>query len=269
LYSAAAQDYLGGGFPYSRGDVAENGFMAFAGFSREALRFLTDLERNNNRDWFQPRKEEYEGLVRTPMLELVTRVNDLLEKQAPDYVTEPSKAVYRIYRDIRFSPNKTPYKTHIGALLWHRELGKSGGAAFYFHVSTKELLIAGGLYMAPPEILTPVRQHIGESHERLRSILKRKAVRDELGDLHGESMARPPKGWTADHPAIDLLKRKNLLLEVELPAKTAVKPEALSEITRRIRAMVPFIQYLNEPLLSARSKPKDPLTVRRNEPTFR
>jgi uncharacterized protein (TIGR02453 family) len=233
--------------------------VSFSGFPREALRFLSDLEAHNDREWFQPRKNDFERFVRQPMLQLVDLINRDLAKQGTDYATEPSKAVYRIYRDTRFSSNKTPYKTHIGALLWHQRLDKNTSAALYFHLSTKELLIAAGVYKPMPDVLLPIRQHIAEHHERLRSILKRKALRDELGDLQGDSLSRPPKGWCTDHPAIDLLKRKDLLLEVTLDPKVALKPDVAGEIARRFRLIIPFVDFLNEPLLKLRSRPKDPL----------
>src|SRR5882672_3168342 len=85
----------------------------FPGFSPDALSFLRALKRNNRREWFQPRKEKYEALIKVPMLEMVAALNEELARFAPDYVTPPEKAVYRIYRDTRFSPDKTPYKTHI------------------------------------------------------------------------------------------------------------------------------------------------------------
>ena len=222
----------------------------FTGFSREALHFLSDLEANNDREWFQPRKEQYDQLLREPMARLVDRINDDLAKHGPDYVTEPSKAIYRIYRDTRFSPDKTPYKTHAGALLWNQRLDKNSGAALYFHLSTKEVLIAGGVYKPLPATLVAVREHIAGSHERLRAILRRKAVRDELGELQGDSLSRPPKGWPADHPAVDLLKRKDLLLETTLKPTVALGPEMLTEVTKRFRLMLPFVDFLNERLLT-------------------
>jgi uncharacterized protein (TIGR02453 family) len=232
-----------------------------AAFAPEALRFLRDLEKHNDREWFQSRKDKYDELVRGPMIALVQSVNAGLANQGPDYVTDPAKSVYRIYRDTRFSPDKTPYKTHIGALLWHRKLGKGGGAALYFHVSTKELLIAAGLYHTPPELLTPVRHHIAANHQRLRAVLNRKVVKSEFGDLQGDSLSRPPKGWPADHPAVDLLKQKDLLLEVQLDPKLALRDDVGREITRRLRLALPFVEFLNEPLLKQQAKPKDPLFV--------
>src|SRR5947209_12441548 len=150
-------------------------------FRRESLQFLPDLEANNTRDWFQPRKEQYEQLLKDPLTRLVEAINRELPNSAADYITNPQKAVYRIYRDTRFSKNKTPYKTHVSALLWHSKLGKDGGAGLYFHLSPKEFLVAGGLYKSPPEILTPVRQHISEEHARLRKVLRAKATRECFG----------------------------------------------------------------------------------------
>jgi uncharacterized protein (TIGR02453 family) len=229
----------------------------FEGLPRQGLQFLADLESNNDRDWFQPRKDQFEALLRQPMLQLVEAINRNLKATA--YVTDPSKAVYRIYRDTRFSKNKAPYKTHISALFWHNRLGKDGGAVLYFHVSAKEFLIAGGVYKPMPEVLLMIRQHIAEHHERLRAVLKRKALRLELGELQGEALSRPPKGFDPDHPAIDLLKRKDLLLETTLDPRVATRPLVLDELTRRFGLMVPFIDLLNEPLIARRARTKDPL----------
>jgi uncharacterized protein (TIGR02453 family) len=231
----------------------------FNGFPREALRFLSELERNNDRAWFQPRKADYEQYVRQPMFRLIESVNADLAKAAPDYRTEPAKAIYRIYRDTRFSANKTPYKTHIGALLWHKRLGKDGGAAIYFHLSTKEVLIAGGVYKPKPEVLLAIREHIASNHARLRAILKKKDLGQAMGELQGDILTRPPKGFQANHPAVDLLKRKDLLLEVILNPKIALKPEISRDLSRRILAMMPFVEFLNEPALKRRAKPRDPL----------
>ena len=226
-------------------------------FDESALRFLRDLEANNDREWFQPRKEEYERVVRAPMADLVTAVNKELAKTAPDYINEPSKAIYRIYRDTRFSKDKTPYKTHIGALFPHRRLGKDGGAALYFHLAANEFLIAGGLYKTPPPILLAVRWHLAESHPRLTSILKRKAVREYFGNLQGDRLARPPKGFRDDHAAIEYLKQKDLLLEVSRPPEEALGPDAVKQLVRGMKLLAPFVEYLNEPLL--RKATPDPM----------
>src|SRR5215831_18942947 len=118
----------------------------FPGFSPDALTFLRALKRNNKREWFQPRKEKYESLIKEPMLELIGCLNEEFARFAPHYITAPHKAVYRIYRDTRFSKDKTPYKTHISAIFPRSNAIKREGAVFYFHFTEKELLIFGGIY---------------------------------------------------------------------------------------------------------------------------
>ena len=231
-------------------------------FDTAAIAFLRDLKENNDREWFQPRKEQYEKLFREPMLRAVEAVNRKFESVAPDYITDPAKAVYRIYRDTRFSPDKTPYKTHIGALLWHKRLGKNGGAVFYFHLSAEEFLIAGGLYHAPPADMVKFRTHIAEHHQRMTKILISRPVREKFGGLQGDKLSRPPKGHSADHPAIEYLKYKDLLLEITLPPETAAGKSAISTLTSHLCAMAPFIEFLNEPALNQLRRSRDPLLIR-------
>src|SRR4051812_33705159 len=181
---------------------------AFAGFPPEMLQFFRSLARNNRREWFQPRKETFEQVVKQPMLELVTAINTDLRKFAPEYVTEPAKAVYRIYRDTRFSKDKTPYKSHQAASFYRRAGERETGGGFYLAVSHKESAIGGGLYSPEPAVLLAIRNHIAGHHQELRKILKPKSVRGLMGDLHGEQLSRVPKGFPADHPAADLLRYK-------------------------------------------------------------
>src|SRR5690349_13174115 len=119
---------------------------SFPGFSPKALAFFRQLARNNKREWFQPRKEQFEQLVRRPMLELVEQVLDDLRGFAVDHVVDPKRAVYRIYRDTRFSNDKSPYKTHIAAIFPHARLPKHAGAGYYFAISHEGLQIGGGAY---------------------------------------------------------------------------------------------------------------------------
>src|ERR1700758_5055816 len=133
-------------------------------FPPEALTFFRQLARNNDRDWFQPRKEIFEATVKAPMIELVERINGELAKFAPEYINDPKKAVYRIYRDTRFSADKTPYKTHIAAVFPKRGSGRETGAGFYFHLSPKSIGIAAGAYMPGPEELLAIRTWLAENH---------------------------------------------------------------------------------------------------------
>jgi uncharacterized protein (TIGR02453 family) len=184
----------------------------FPGFSKEAMQFFRGLERNNNREWFLPRKPLFEEHVKAPMHRLVDEVNRSLRDFAPEYVTDPAKAVYRFYRDTRFSKDKTPYKTQIAASFYHHKLSGHGGGGYYFSVSHKEAAMGGGIYMPSPESLLAIRNHMAEHHAEFRKILKASAVRKVYGEMSGEQLTRVPKGFPCDHPAADLLRHKQFLL---------------------------------------------------------
>src|SRR3954454_19011570 len=230
-------------------------------FDKAAIDFLRDLKENNEREWFQPRKEQYEQLVRSPMLRAVEAINRKLESQAPDYVTDPAKAVYRIYRDTRFSGDKTPYKTHVAASLWHRRLGKNGGAGLYFHLSPEEFLIAAGLYHVPTQEMHPYRAHIAEHHQRFSKIIRSRSIREKFGELQGDKLSRPPKGYAADHPAIEYLKHKDLLFETTLSPDEACQKGAAAKLASHLAALIPFVEFLNEPVLRDAKVRRDPLLI--------
>jgi len=221
----------------------------FPGFSPEALKFLRGLERNNRREWFQPRKEIFDTQLKDRMVELVEAINAELLRFAPDHITDPKKAIYRIYRDTRFSADKTPYKTHIGAIFPNRNLGKQSSAGFYFHVTAKRVGIAAGSYMPGPDELKSVRAWLAENHAAFRRASKK--PQKLLGKLQGSSVTRMPKGFASEHPAEDLLRMKQWLYWVELDVKLATTARLLPELIKRFRAAAPVIEMLNAPLRRA------------------
>lgn len=229
----------------------------FSGFPSEALQFFRGLARNNNRDWFLPRKPVFEEKVKQPMIELVEAVNAALREFAPEYVTPPEKAVFRIYRDVRFSQDKKPYKEHIAATFHLRGACGHGQAGYYFSISHKEIGIGGGVYMPEPQELVAIRQRIAERHEEFRRILAARPVRKLLGDLQGEQLSRVPKGFPADHPAADLLRFKNYTLYVELAPEVATSPALYKGIVDRFRVMIPFLQFLTVPKPSSLFQPQE------------
>ena len=230
----------------------------FPGFSAEAMQLFRGLARNNRREWFQPRKPVFDQQVRTPMLQLVEAVNGAMKRFAPEYVTDPAKAVYRFYRDTRFSKDKTPYKDHIAASFRHRHLvGEGGGAGYYFAVSHKNVAFGGGIYMPSPETLLAVRGHVAEHHLEFRKLIASRTVKRLLGDMHGEQLSRVPKGFCAEHPAADLLRHKQFLLYLEVPPDIATTPELYDAVVTRFKAMTPFLQFLNAPL-TAKGRKLDP-----------
>src|SRR5579859_3337526 len=226
----------------------------FSGFPAEGVQFLRSLTRNNRREWFQPRKHIYDEQVKAPMAELVGALCAEMMHFGPHYVAEPAKAIYRIYRDTRFSKDKTPYKTHIAAIFPRRGMEKHGGAGLYFSVSPKEIEVAGGVYMPGPDTLLALRAHLAEHHEEFRNIIGSRKLRTLVGEMHGEQLSRVPKGFACDHPAADLIRYKQWLFYVMLDPALATTPKLLPEVRKRFEAMMPFVDFLNQPLVQARRK---------------
>ena len=226
----------------------------FPGFPAQMADFFRGLEKNNNREWFQQRKPIFDEQVKAPMHALVEELNRRMMKFAPDYVTDPVRAIYRIYRDTRFSHDKTPYKTHVAAVFNRRDFDKNSGAGLYFSVSHAEIEIAGGLYMPSAEQLLAVRTHIAANHEELRKIVTNRKLTTELGELWGEKLSRAPKGFPPDHPALDLLRFKQWLVYTTIDPAVALTPKLLDEVARRFRLMMPLVDYLNRPLAGLKKR---------------
>ncbi|HLW76420.1 MAG TPA: DUF2461 domain-containing protein [Bryobacteraceae bacterium] len=214
----------------------------FRGFPPEALKFFASLKRNNRREWFQPRKEIFESTVKAPMIELVLALNADFAKFAPLYARDPKQAIFRIYRDTRFSPDKSPYKTHLAAVFPKHGGDRGSNPGFYFSISDKEIGVAGGLYEPLPEHLLAVRSWLLEHHAEFRKAAAK--CKRLLGDLHGESLTRVPKGFDPAHPAADLLKMKRWTFYTTLPARLATTPRFHAELVQRFKIMLPAIELL-------------------------
>jgi uncharacterized protein (TIGR02453 family) len=231
----------------------------FDGFPREAMTFFRGLARNNNREWFLTHKGVYEESVKRPMTELVEALNAAMMEFAPAYATDPAKAIYRIYRDVRFSADKTPYKTHIAASFLRRGMPRHAAAGHYFGVSAKEVEVGGGIYLPPPETLAAMRRHLAANHEEFRRLAGAKRLRMLVGEIQGDRLARAPKGWAAGHPAEDLLRLKQCYVFVTLDPAIATTRKLFTELVKRFRAMTPLIDFLNAPLVAANRRGALPL----------
>ncbi len=228
----------------------------FAGFPVEGFKFLKSLKRNNRRDWFQPRKEVYLEYVRGPMVQLVDALNRSLARLAPEYIHPPEKAIYRVYRDTRFSNDKTPYKTHIAAIFPRRGMAKHVGGGLYISVSPWEVEVAGGAYMPGPEQLNLIRYYLAGHHEEFRKITGGPVFKRLLGPVTGDQLMRVPKGFEKDHPAADLVRYKQIYVDAVLDPALALTAKLLPEIVARIKAMLPLVEFLNRPLVDAQRIPR-------------
>ena len=229
----------------------------FPGFPKEGIAFLRTLKKNNDREWFAPRKAIFEATVKQPMIELVSAIHREMMRFAPEYVGDPAKCVHRIYRDTRFSKDKTPYKTFVSALFLRNGFDKySGSAGYYFSVSPTEIEVAGGVYAPDRDVLLAVREYIAENHKQFRATFQTPKVKKLFGDLWGESLARMPKGFDPEHPAADLIRRKHFVLSAGIDPKVATTAKLLPEIVTRLEAVTPFVDFLNRPLIARQTRQK-------------
>jgi uncharacterized protein (TIGR02453 family) len=218
-------------------------------FSPKALTFLRALKRNNDREWFRARKEQYDLLLREPMIHFIERLADDFAAFAPELVATPKASLYRIYRDTRFSDNKAPLKTHIAAVFPCRGLAKHQGAGLYFHVAPDEVWVGGGMYAPETAQLVAVREHIASNVNRLRTIVESPGFRRTVGALDGERLQRVPRGFAKDHPAAEYLKYRQFLAGREYPGQFATNPRFYAEVLKVFQRVAPLTRFLNEPLL--------------------
>ena len=223
-------------------------------FTDHTLKFLRALKRNNDRVWFKAHKDDYDTHVRGPMLAIIERLGVDFPRVAPDLVASP-RSLYRVYRDTRFSPDKTPYKTHVAASFSYQMLPKHESAGLYFHLAPDQLLIGGGVYAPQTPQLHRIRGHIVANLQSFRSLVESAAFQ-RIGGMTGTRLQRVPRGFPQDHEAAEYLKLKQYLAGEELDPQLATSPRFYGALLRRFTMLAPFIKFLNTPLAAAaRFKP--------------
>jgi uncharacterized protein (TIGR02453 family) len=217
----------------------------------EAIAFLRNLAKHNDRDWFTPRKADFEALLKQPMLEIIRKVTDAMTSFAPDHVRPAEKSLFRIYRDTRFSHDKRPYKTHVAAWWTHTGLDKTSGAGYYFQISPKGVVIAAGAYMPEREQLAAIRHWLLDHHDEFRKILRTPAVRKTFSEFEGEALTRPPKGFPPDHPGMDLIRCKQWGLSTALPTGASLRKDFAKVLIKHFKLLTPMVIALNMPIAAA------------------
>jgi uncharacterized protein (TIGR02453 family) len=210
------------------------------------LDFLNDLQLNNNREWFQKNKSRYEE-NRNDFESFINLLIPGIIKFDPSIGNVTAgECMFRIYRDIRFSNDKTPYKTHFGAFM--AEGGRKGiKAGYYIHLANDESFLGGGLYMPAPEILKAARQEIYYNIGEFKEILQERFFQKYYGGIHDmeDKLKKPPKDFPADFPEIDLLKHKSYAVWHTLAVADMQKETFPGEVVEKFRAMQPFNAFLN------------------------
>jgi uncharacterized protein (TIGR02453 family) len=219
-------------------------------FTKKTLSFLRSLKRNNKREWFHERRDQYEMHCKQPMVAVIERIASDLPSFAPDLVADPKVSLFRQFRDTRFSDDKTPLKTHIGATFPNRVLGRLNGAGLYFEVAPGWVWIGGGLWSPDTSQLHLVREHIAANHRRLDRIVRSPAFR-KIGGLQGDKITRVPRGFAKDHPASAYLMHRQFLGFREEPAAFATSLAFYKQLRDTLKTIVPLVTFLNEPLIEA------------------
>ena len=221
-------------------------------FSRKTLAFLRALKRNNDREWFRLRKPQYEEHVRGPMVALLEQLAADLPRFAPELISDPRVSLYRIYRDTRFSADKSPLKTHVAAHFPSKRFPRNEGSGLYLEVAPTWVWVGGGLYMPPASDLRLIRAHIAANYRTLHRIATASSFRRAVGELDGERLSGVPRGYLKDHPAAEYLRFKQFLAGREFEAEFATTDRFYSELLRIFRAVAPLVRFLNTPLLEDR-----------------
>ena len=234
---------------------------AFTGFGPRAFTFLRGLRKNNRKEWFESHREDYDLHVREPMRVLVDEMDAVLGDIAPEIRGDPKRSVFRIHRDIRFSADKSPYKTHVAAWFFHQDAGSGvgreahGGAGFYIHVEPGECMFGGGIWMPPKFALDRIRDQIVENGASLEKVLTAPAFKRRFGPLSTEAvLTRTPRGYDAAHPHEKWLRYKSFTAGRKLSDADVGSRKLLASMRTDMRAMLPFVRWLNSAIgLAART----------------
>jgi uncharacterized protein (TIGR02453 family) len=215
-------------------------------FGKQTFAFLAALEENNERAWFEAHQQEYEDFVRTPALDFISDMSDEMPSISRHFLAQPKKvggSLMRIYRDTRFSKDKTPYKTNIGIQFRH-EVGKDVHApGYYLHIAPGECFVGIGLWHPEADALFKIREAIAQKGEAWLAARDDKAFRRHFS-LEGDSLANAPRGFAKDHPLVQDLKRKDFIGMATLGEATVTSGKLRAQVVERFREAAPYMGFL-------------------------
>jgi uncharacterized protein (TIGR02453 family) len=221
----------------------------FTGFRPEAIQFLAELADNNDRAWFQPRKAEYERLLKEPLEALCVALQERFEARHLPLSADPGRSPFRIYRDVRFSKDKSPYKTHVAASFGWNERGlamshQEGDPGGYFHMGPGEAFVGGGMWHPPAAKLAAFRQTILNDPSKVRAVLDEPMFVETFGAINGERLSRVPTGFSKDHPEAELLKLKDMTFGHRLADDDVLSPRLPDVLADSFTVAVPVMRFL-------------------------
>lgn len=222
----------------------------FNGFPKDFFKFFNELKKNNTRDWFTANKPRYHESVVQPMGEYIVSIAPYLERISSFYKADPKPhngSMFRIYRDTRFSKDKTPYKTHAACHFRHKAGRDAHAPGFYLHIETDRISIGGGIWRPPSKQLGQIREFIVDNPSAWAK-LTRSSVLNKMGGVQGDALKRPPRGYDPDAKHIEDLKRKSFYLMSEADAELALGPELVTESARVFRSAAKLNHFITDAL---------------------
>lgn len=219
-------------------------------FDPALFAFLRDLDKNNDRDWFNANKTRYVSQVRDPMLDFIAAFGPHLARISGRYVADPRAnggSLFRIHRDVRFSKDKRPYKTNAGAHFRHEAARDAHAPGFYLHLEPDGVFAAAGVWHPDGPALAKIRDAIAADTAGWRRVTSAKVL-GPRGALAGESLKRPPRGYDADHPLIEDIKRKDFFALAHFTEHEACAPGFIGEFTETCRTFAPLARFLTRAL---------------------
>ena len=218
----------------------------YAGFNAETVAFLEELSRNNNREWFKENKSRYEELVLDVALRFIQSMQDPLAEISPHFVAQATRmggSLMRVYRDTRFSKNKTPYKTNIGIQFRHERAKDVHSPGYYVHISPEEVFIGVGMWRPEPDALRGIRERIAAKPAEWKRTVGDAGFKRRFS-LGGEVLTRPPRGFGKDHECIDDIKRKSFIAVQDLAVEDCLSPQFQRKVENTFKAGTPYMQFL-------------------------
>ena len=217
---------------------------AFEGFSREAIEFLAALASNNDRAWFQPRKAEYERLLKRPLEDLCRALAVTFAERGLPLVADPARSPFRIYRDVRFSRDKTPYTTHASASFPWQDGGTDHRTGAYFHFEPGRMSLGGGMWHPETPRIAAWRALVARDPGAVHAAIEDPRFVSEFGTIEGDRLARVPAGYAKDHPDADLLRLKHVIFGRPLSDAEVLSPALPELLATAYETAVPVLRLL-------------------------
>ena len=218
----------------------------YARFTPESIAFLAELKNNNNREWFKENKSRYEEQVLDVALNFIQSMHDPLAEIAPNFTAIPKRmggSLMRIYRDTRFSKDKTPYKTNIGIQFRHEQARDVHAPGYYVHIDPDQVFLGAGMWRPASDALRGIRERISDKPEEWERVRDDRIFSRHFS-LGGESLSRPPRGFAKDHVMIDDIKRKDFIAVKSMSHDDALSPRFQQKVETAFRAATPYMQFL-------------------------